>query len=106
MGADAPGKQEIDSSLLLKSKIFIDCWEQASHSGEINIPLSEGIIQKKDISGKLGDVIIGKNPGRISDDEITIFDSTGLAVQDITTAWKVYKKAKTLKLGHKINFLE
>jgi alanine dehydrogenase len=106
MGADAPGKQEIDSSLLLKSKIFIDCWEQASHSGEINIPLSEGIIQKKDISGKLGDVIIGKNPGRTSDDEITIFDSTGLAIQDITTAWKVYEKAKTLKLGHKINFLE
>lgn len=106
MGADAPGKQEIESSALLKSKVFIDCWEQASHSGEINVPVSEGLIQQEDISGKLGDVIIGKNPGRTSEDEITIFDSTGLAVQDITTAWTVYEKARDLNLGRRINFLE
>ena len=106
MGADAPGKQEIESSALLKAKIFIDCWEQASHSGEINVPVSEGLIQQEDISGKLGDVIIGKNPGRTSDDEITIFDSTGLAVQDITTAWTVYEKARDHNLGRRINFLE
>ena len=47
MGADAPGKQEIESSALLKAKIFIDCWEQASHSGEINVPVSEGLLQQK-----------------------------------------------------------
>ena len=106
MGADAPGKQEIESSALLKSKIFIDCWEQASHSGEINVPVAAGLLRQDDLSGKLGDVMIGKTPGRTSDDEITIFDSTGLAVQDITTAWTVYEKARDLNLGRRINFLE
>ncbi|MEW6010669.1 MAG: alanine dehydrogenase [Methanobacterium sp.] len=106
MGADAPGKQELESSILVKSRVFIDCWDQASHSGEINVPLSQGILKKEDLKGKLGDVINGKIPGRMSDEDITIFDSTGLAVQDITTAWTIYNKASAGKKGHKINLLE
>lgn len=106
MGADAPGKQELDSHILQKSKIIIDCWDQASHSGEINIPVQEGIVRQKDIHGKIGDVIIGSIPGRTSDEEITVFDSTGLAVQDIVTAWNVYEKALQKGIGQKMNFLE
>lgn len=106
MGADAPGKQELDSHILQKSKIIIDCWDQASHSGEINIPVQEGIVRQRDIHGKIGDVIIGSIPGRTSDEEITVFDSTGLAVQDIVTAWNVYEKALQKGIGHKMNFLE
>ncbi|MCZ3365782.1 MULTISPECIES: alanine dehydrogenase [Methanobacterium] len=106
MGADAPGKQELDSHILQKSKIIIDCWDQASHSGEINIPVQEGIVRQRDIHGKIGDVIIGSIPGRTSDEEITVFDSTGLAVQDIVTAWNVYEKALQKGIGQKMNFLE
>ena len=81
MGADAPSKQELDTNLLQKSKIVVDSWEQAKHSGEINVPVSQGILKRNDIHAKLGEIIIGKKVGR-EKDEITIFDSTGLAVQD------------------------
>ena len=106
MGADAPGKQELESGLLKKSRIFIDCWEQARHSGEINVPVAEGLIIREDINAKIGDVIIGKSNGRVSDEDITIFDSTGLAVQDVVTAWKVYQKALEIDIGSNINFLD
>jgi alanine dehydrogenase len=106
MGADAPGKQELESGLLEKSRIFIDCWEQARHSGEINVPVAEGLITREDIDAKIGDVIIGKSNGRVSDEDITIFDSTGLAVQDVVTAWKVYEKALEMGIGSNINFLD
>jgi alanine dehydrogenase len=105
MGADAPGKQELETLLISRSNLIIDDWEQASHSGEINVPLSEGILGKGDIHAKLGDVIIGNIMGRSSDDEITVFDSTGLAVQDIATAWKVYEKAIKMGIGHKIDLM-
>ena len=106
MGADAPGKQELNSHVLQKARIFIDCWDQASHSGEINIPVHEGLVRKSDIVGKIGDVIIGTVQGRTSNDEITVFDSTGLAVQDIVTAWNVYERAIKKGIGQKVNFLE
>jgi alanine dehydrogenase len=106
MGADAPGKQELESGILKKSKIFIDCWEQARHSGEINVPVDEGIITRDSITAKIGDVITGKAKGRVSDEDITIFDSTGLAVQDVVTAWKIYEKAVKMGVGTNINFLD
>jgi alanine dehydrogenase len=96
IGADAAGKQELESQLTKKSKIVIDNWEQASHSGEINVPLTAGIIGKKDIYGELGEIIIGKKRLRNQKD-ITIFDSTGLAIQDIACAAFIYKKVKSNK---------
>ncbi|MEO0093100.1 MAG: alanine dehydrogenase [candidate division WOR-3 bacterium] len=99
MGADAPGKEELEPALLRRSKIVIDDWEQASHSGEINVPLAKGIISKDDIYAEIGEIVTGKKKGRTAPDEITIFDSTGLGVQDLTTANIVYKIAKKRKLG-------
>jgi len=97
IGADAQGKQELDPEILKRGKLVIDSWEQASHSGEINVPISKGIIGKEDIAATLGDVVAGFKQARESDDDITIFDSTGLAVQDLSTARTVYDKA--LKSG-------
>ncbi|BAW32054.1 MAG TPA: alanine dehydrogenase [Methanothermobacter sp.] len=105
IGADAPGKQELDPRILIEGRIFVDSWEQASHSGEINVPLREGIISKEDIKGTLGQVIIGEVPGRTSEDEITIFDSTGLSVQDMATASLIYERALKEKRGIPINFM-
>ncbi|MEW6027147.1 MAG: ornithine cyclodeaminase family protein [Planctomycetota bacterium] len=92
IGADAPGKQELNSALVKKSKIVIDEWDQASHSGEINVPVTKGIIAKKHIYSELGKIAAGLKKGRTNNKDITIFDSTGLAAQDISTAFVVYHR--------------
>ncbi len=99
IGADAPGKQELDPTILTRAKIVIDDWEQASHSGEINVPLTKGVITKQSVWGEICEVVAGLKPGRSSSDEITVFTSTGLAVQDAVTANLAYKKALSKKIG-------
>ncbi len=99
IGADARGKQELDPMILRRAKIVVDDMEQASHSGEINVPLEKGVISMEDIYGEIGEIVAGIKPGRESKDEITVFDSTGLAVQDVSTAFEVYNKAKDKKAG-------
>jgi alanine dehydrogenase len=99
IGADAPGKEELDPELLKRAKIVIDDWEQASHSGEINVPLAAGIITKEKIWAEIGEIIAGLKLGRTSPDEITVFDSTGLAIEDAVTAELAYKKALAKGIG-------
>jgi ornithine cyclodeaminase/alanine dehydrogenase len=98
MGADAPGKQEMDARILLDGRIFIDDEEQALHSGEVNVPLHDGQLRESQIAGTLGEVVAGKKPGR-QGDEITIFDSTGLAVQDVALAKALYDVARAKGVG-------
>jgi len=98
IGADAKGKQEIETDLLKNAKVIVDDIEQASHSGEINVPLSQGVIKIEDIYGTLGEVVANIKKGRERDNEITIFDSTGLAIEDLICAKLVYKKARERKL--------
>jgi alanine dehydrogenase len=99
VGADAPGKQEIEGSLLARARIIVDKKEQAFHSGEVNVPLAMGVLKPEGIAGELGDVVRGKLPGRTSPEEITLFDSTGLAVQDVAVGAWVYLKAKERNVG-------
>lgn len=106
IGADAPGKQELDENILLKAKIVVDDVEQALHSGEINVAISKGILKAENIHATLGEIIVGKKPRRENDDEITIFDSTGLAIQDISTASVVYNRAIESNVGIKIKFFD
>ncbi|MBA4396968.1 MAG: ornithine cyclodeaminase family protein [Syntrophus sp. (in: bacteria)] len=94
IGADAQGKQEIDYKILKQARIVIDDWAQASHSGEINVPLRRKQLTKKDIYAGLGDIVAGTQKGRASKEEITLFDSTGLAIQDVSCAWVVYQALK------------
>ena len=93
IGADARGKQEINPEILTQAKVVIDDWTQASHSGEINVPVSRKQMTKRDIHAQLGDVVTGKKQGRTSAKEITLFDATGLAIQDIdiSCAYVVYE---------------
>lgn len=104
IGADAAGKQELEAELLKIAKIVIDDVEQAYHSGEVNVPLSKGQLKKEDIYGTLGEVVAKMKKGRETDKEITIFDSTGLAIQDMVCAKLVYEKAKGKKITS-FNFL-
>lgn len=94
IGADAKGKQELEVDLLMAAKVIVDDIEQASHSGEINVPLSEGLIKVDDIRGTLGEIVANMMRGRESDEDITIFDSTGLAILDIICAKLTYEKAR------------
>ncbi len=103
MGADAPGKQELDPEILKKAKIVVDDLEHSSHSGEINVPLAQGIISEEDIYGEIGEIALGRKPGRASTNEITVFASTGVAIQDIAVAEVVYRKAVTRGFGTKID---
>jgi len=103
IGADAPLKEELDPAILKRAKIVVDDWAQASHSGEINVPLSKGILSEKDVWAELGDIVAGTKAARTSEDEITVFDSTGLAIQDAATVELVYKKAMSRKVGCFIN---
>lgn len=99
IGADAPGKEELDPRILTRAKIVVDDLAQASHSGEVNVPLSKGIISIKDIYCELGEVVVGRKPGRERDEEITIFDSTGLAIQDVAAANLIYLRARDKGIG-------
>lgn len=99
MGADAEGKEELDPMILKRSRIIVDDIPQASHSGEVNVPLSRNMITEDDISCELGEVITGRKKGRTDDSDITVFDSTGLAIQDVASAHLVYQKALKEKIG-------
>ena len=94
IGADAQGKQELDASLLSVAKIVVDDIEQASHSGEINVPLSQNLMEVDDILGTLGEIVADVKRGRESSEDITVFDSTGLAILDIICARLICDKAK------------
>ena len=95
IGADAKGKQELESGLLASAKVVVDDIEQASHGGEINVPISEGQLRIEQIYGTIGEIAANLKNGRENDDEVTIFDSTGLAIQDMVCAKLIYEKAKT-----------
>lgn len=105
IGADAKGKEELQPSILKEAKVIIDDWAQATSSGEINVPWSKGLITKNDICSTLGEVIYRKPRIRDSADEITVFDSTGLAIQDVSVAQYVYQRALDTGLGKKIRFI-
>ena len=94
MGADAPGKEELDPRVLLNAKIVVDDMLQAIHSGEINVPISKGVLRESDIYGELSEIVTCTKKGRESDSEVTIFDSTGLSLLDVSAATIVYKKAR------------
>jgi alanine dehydrogenase len=85
MGADGPGKAEIAATELARTHMFCDDWEQASHGGELAHVVQAGLATESDV-GRLGAVLAGSEPGRASPDEITTFDSTGLAIQDLAIA--------------------
>jgi alanine dehydrogenase len=98
IGADAPGKQELDISLLMNNLVYIDDWGQASHSGEINNAVRLKKFSQSNIIGSIGDVICEQCPGRQHDSDITIFDSTGLALQDIALGHFIYMLMKKKRL--------
>ena len=85
LGADARGKAEVEAAALARCSLFCDEWEQASKGGELSGPVAAGLVERERVT-ELGDVLLGRAPGRRDDEEITLFDSTGLATQDLGIA--------------------
>jgi alanine dehydrogenase len=94
VGADAPGKQELEPSILKEATVVVDDLTQASHSGEINVPIEKGLYSVNEVYGTLAEVIVGRKKGRIDSKAITVFDSTGIAVEDIAVAKLLFEKAR------------
>lgn len=104
IGVSTPGKQEIPTATFKRSKLVVDEIDQTSKIGGINLPFSQGILKKEDIYAEIGEIIVGMKPGRESDREVTVFVTSGLAIQDIATAKAVYEKARVQGIGQAIRF--
>jgi ornithine cyclodeaminase/alanine dehydrogenase-like protein (mu-crystallin family) len=94
VGADAPGKQDLDPAILKEAIVVVDDLKQASSSGEINVPIQKGIYSIREVYGTLAELVVGKKKGRTDNKVITIFDSTGIAVEDIAVAKLLFEKAQ------------
>jgi alanine dehydrogenase len=82
LGADGAGKHELDPDAVAECAIFCDEWQQASHGGELTAATEAGLVSRDDAT-ELGAVLTGAAPGRPDDASVTLFDSTGLAIQDL-----------------------
>ena len=91
MGADGPGKAEIEVDELARARVVCDEWVQASHNGEIAAAVEAGRLEREQVA-ELGRVLLGEEAGRTDEHEITVFDSTGLAVQDLAVAIAVFSR--------------
>jgi ornithine cyclodeaminase/alanine dehydrogenase-like protein (mu-crystallin family) len=99
VGTDNPEKQELQPELIATNKLVANVLEQCAVMGDLHHALDAGAITLADVHAELGEVVAGRKPGRVTDSEIIIFDSTGMALQDVAAAAVVYEKAMRLGVG-------
>jgi alanine dehydrogenase len=104
VGADSPHKQEIQPELLAKATVVADSLEQCAAIGDLHHAIAKGVMTRGDVHAELAEVVADKKPGRMSDEEITIFDSTGVALEDVAAAVVVYERAVREGIGRRIEF--
>ena len=103
VGADNEDKQELEPALLATSKVVVDILEQCATIGELHHALDEGVMRREDVHAELGDIVSGRRPGRSSDAEVIIFDSTGTALEDVAAASLVYERALETGTGSEVS---
>ncbi|EBA06452.1 ornithine cyclodeaminase family protein [Sagittula stellata] len=103
IGADQPGKQELDPELFRDARIVVDAAVQCAEKGELQHALKAGIVDGA--HAEIGEVLLGRKPGRESVEQITLFDSTGMAIQDNTTAAAILRRARERGIGQPFDFL-
>jgi alanine dehydrogenase len=102
VGADSQGKQELDAALVASATLVVDVLEQCAEIGELQHALAAGLMTREGVHAELAEVVAGRRPGRTRDDEITIFDSSGTALQDVAAALLVYEKALARGAGTEV----
>ena len=103
VGADNPLKQELDPALMASGKIVVDILEQCAAIGDLHHALAAGAVTEGDVYAELGEIVAGRKPGRTSEEEIVIFDSTGTALQDVAAAALIYERALRAGVGVRLN---
>ena len=106
VGADMEGKQELEATLFQNARIVVDHIDQCITRGETQNPLRFGLIEETDIDCEIGQILLDSKKGRTNDQEITIFDMTGMAVQDNITATEIYERALAFQIGTYHDFME
>jgi ornithine cyclodeaminase/alanine dehydrogenase-like protein (mu-crystallin family) len=104
VGADSPDKQELEPALLAVAVVVADVLDQCASIGELHHALEAGALTRAEVHAELADVVTGRKPGRRSRDEITIFDSTGTALEDVAAAALVYERAAAAGVGRSLAF--
>jgi len=104
VGADNPEKQELTPELMASAKIVVDILEQCASSGDLHHAIRAGAVSRSDVHAELSEVVAGKKPGRTSQEETIIFDSTGMALQDVAAAALVYEKAEQAGFERTLEF--
>jgi alanine dehydrogenase len=104
VGADDTHKQEIDPALMASAKVVADSLEQSCSIGDTHHAIDQGLMRKQDVYAELSEIVAGRKPGRTSDDEIFVFDSTGVAIEDAIAAVAVYEKARGRTATFKFDF--
>lgn len=103
IGADGPAMQELDPALLNRAKVVVDDLDQCVKIGEINVPVSKGLYRVEQLHGTIAEICAGAKPGRENEREVTIFDSTGIGLQDVIAAEYVYRRGLELGLGRRVS---
>jgi alanine dehydrogenase len=104
VGADNEHKQEIDPALIASAKVVADSLEQSCAIGDVHHAIADGLMRKEDVYAELCEIVAGQKIGRASDDEIIVFDSTGVAIEDAVAGVAIYEKARTAGIGSYFNF--
>jgi ornithine cyclodeaminase/alanine dehydrogenase-like protein (mu-crystallin family) len=104
VGADNPHKRELAPGLLASAKVVVDVLDQCAEIGDLHHALAEGVLTRADVHAELGAVVAGRAAGRTDEDEIVVFDSTGMALQDVAAAAAVYERAVEAGAGRTIDF--
>ena len=104
VGADNEDKQEIDPALMASCKVVADSLEQCSSIGDLHHAISQGLMRPENVYAELAEIVAGRKPGRTGEEEIIVFDSTGVAIEDAITATAVYEKAQAAHIGDYFNF--
>ena len=104
VGADHEDKQELEPELMARAKVVTDLTEQAATIGDLHHAIGAGLMSRDDVHAQLGEVVAGRKPGRVGDEEIAIFDSTGTGLQDAAAALAVYRRASQERSSPRFNF--
>jgi ornithine cyclodeaminase/alanine dehydrogenase-like protein (mu-crystallin family) len=102
VGADNPDKHEIDPMLLASATVVADVLDQSSTMGDVAHAITAGLLTRDDVYGELGEIVCRRKPGRRAAEEIIVFDSTGMALQDVAASALVYQRALERGAGRRI----
>ena len=94
VGADSSDKSEVHPALMAKALVVADILEQCAVMGDLRLAVASGVMTRDDVHAELGELVAGRKPGRTTDAQITLFDSTGTALQDVAAAAFLYERAQ------------